>query len=659
MKIFRLVLVVTTLVLVGRHAIAAKPLKLASPNGQLVVTLSLDNQLTISASLAGQEVLLPTELSLTLEGGKVLGLKPSVDRKVERSINTVAKGNFYRKAVVPNVCNELEVFLADGSGLIIRAYDNGMAYRWVTRQKGRIKVLSEQADFSFPATAAAYLANSKNKDLFCSFENTYDSVAISRIDTAKVYITPALFAIGNAKVLVSESDLNDYPGLNLVVNKAKPGGFKTRFAPVVTSIKGIVNGKPEYDMSRPTGRAAHIAETDGDRHFPWRVLGITTNDADLADFDLVYLLARPSQIEDMSWIKPGKAAWDWWSSWDFKGVDFKAGKNTATYKAYIDFAAANRLEYVVLDEGWSPALNTVLKVIPEINLSELVAYGKQKNVGIWLWATGYAIDNEMKEAFATYSAMGIKGFKIDFMDRDDQYMVNFLERCAKEAASYKLMVDYHGIFKPTGLNRTWPNEVNREGIFGNENNKWTNTLTTKQQLLLPFTRLAAGHADFTPGAMRNMNGRDFKPLYNHPMSQGTRCHQLAMYVLYDGPLQMLCDAPHLYTADPKVLAYLQEVPTTWDETKVLKAELGKVLVVAKRKGETWYVAGMNHPSQSLELAMDFLPRGQFDVSLYQDGLNADINAEDYKHAASTINRKETLKVSMAAGGGFIAVLKAQ
>lgn len=640
-------------------ALAAKPAKVTSPSGQVVFSLSLDKTLSYSLAYKGKPVVTESPISLSLASGKVLGARPSIDKQVERSINTIAKGNFYRKATVPNVCTETEFFFKDNYQLVVRAYDNGVAYRWVTREKGRIKVMAEQFSLSLFNTSRAFVSYAAKKDLFCSFENPYDTVIVAKIDTSKAITTPMLAVSEGVKVLVTESDLHDYPGLNLVADKANAGRLSGLFAPVVTSIKGVANGKPDYDMTRPTGRATHLAETDGDRHFPWRVIGLTDNDAELADFDLVYLLARQSQIEDLSWIKPGKAAWDWWNGWNIWGVDFKVGKNTATYKYFIDFAAANKLPYIVMDEGWSTSLATVMEMVPEIDLKELVSYADKKGVGIILWATGYAIDQQMKEAFGKYSAMGIKGFKIDFMDRDDQYMVNFYERTLKEAATYKLMIDFHGAFKPTGLNRTWPNEVSREGIYGNEQNKWSKLLSPYQQTLYPFIRFAAGHADFTPGAMRNATARDFRSNFNKPMSQGSRCHQLAMYVLYDSPIQMLADAPRHYQQEADALDYLREVPTTWDETRVLSAELGKHLIVAKRKAEKWYIAGMSAAAASATLPMNWLPRGQWDVKTYADGLNVDINAEDYKLTQTTTNNKESLKVSMAEGGGVVMVLTPQ
>ena len=637
-----------------------KPVRVASPDGQLVFTLQPGSRLSYSISLKGVEVVQQSSISLALDNGKVLGHDADVDKRTDRQVNTVAKGNFYKKATVPYVFNEAEVTFEGGYGLVVRVFNDGAAYRWVTTQKGRVKILAEQSQIKLPTDTKLFAAYAKYRDLFCSFESTYDTLPISKLDTAKVINLPLLATTANkTRILITESDLQDYPGWNLKSNQKGGNVLDGEFARVVTTIKGMADGKADYDLSRPTGRANYIAETDGDRHFPWRVFTITSSDADLVNSDLVYLLARPSLIEDLAWVKPGKAVWEWWNNWNLWGIDFKAGKNTQTYKWYIDYAAANKLEYVVMDEGWATSMETMLKVVPEINLEELVNYGKTKNVGIILWGTGYALDKEMTEVYSIYSKMGVKGFKIDFMDRDDQYMVNFMERALREGAKYKLLLDFHGTFKPTGLNRTWPNEINREGIYGNEQNKWSKELTTYQQVLYPFIRLVAGHADFTPGAMRNANKNEFRPIFNQPMSQGTRCHQLAMYVLYDGPLQMLCESPQYYAQDKPVETFLADVPTTWDEVRVISAELGNHLVLAKRKGDKWYIGGMAHTPTKVTVNLGFLPKGQFDVQHFRDGINVDRNGNDYAVSTTTTNNKSSISLDMAVGGGALLILSAQ
>lgn len=637
---------------------AIRVAKVASPDGRLTITITPGKQLSYSVSLGIDEVVTPSPIALNLGNNLILGPNADLERKKDRAVNTIAKGNFYKRAIVPNIYNESELEFDKGFSLVVRAYNDGVAFRWVTKQKGRIKIYNEVFDLNLPQNCRLYAAYKPSKDLFDGFENVYDTLPVTKLDTAKVVMTPLLADLGKAKVFVSESDLFDYPGLNLKRQSADRATISGRFAPVVTAIKGVADGKKaDYDLFKPTKSADYIAETDGDRHFPWRVFIVTDNDAALASSDLIYLLARPSMIEDQSWIKPGKAVWEWWNNWSMTGVDFKAGINTQTYKYYIDFAAAHKLEYVVLDEGWSKSLATMLDVVPEINMKELADYAKAKNVGLILWGTGYALDKETTEVFERYSKLGIKGFKIDFLNRDDQYMVNFFERMLKEAAKYKMLLDYHGAFKPTGLNRTWPNEINREGVYGNEQNKWSSALTPYQQVLFPFIRYVQGHGDFTPGGMRSANQGQFKPVFTMPMVQGTRVHQLAEYLIYDGALQMLCESPTEYLKEKQVLDYLSDVPTTFDDTKVVAAELGKYIVVAKRKGERWYLAGMSSEEYTATIETSFLTRrGPHDVVLYQDGVNSDRNANDYTVSKTTTDKKSSLKIKLAKGGGVVAII---
>jgi alpha-glucosidase len=638
-----------------------RQVKVSSPDGKIVVLINPGNKLNYEISYKGEAIVSTSELSITLATGQVLGKDADVKERKDRTVNTQVKGNLYKKSLMLNLFNETELEFDGGYGLIVRVFNNGVAYRWVTTLKGRIKILGEQSDINLQANTKLFACYAKSKDLFCSFENFYDTLPIARLDTSKVINLPLLASSPKGtRVLITESDLQDYPGWNLKSDKPGQSSLKGIFAPVVTAIKGMstVYGKPEYDMTRPTKRENYIAETDGNRHFPWRTFTITDQDTALVNSDLVYLLARPSLIEDMSWIKPGKAAWEWWSNINIWGVNFKAGVNTATYKYYIDYAAANQIEYVLLDEGWSKSLGTLMEVVPEVNIEELAAYAKSKNVGLFLWGTGYAFDKESEAIMSKYSKLGIKGFKIDFMDRDDQYMVNFYERTLKEAAKYKLMIDFHGAFKPTGLSRTWPNEVGREGIMGNENNKWSN-ISPYQQILNSFIRFVAGHADFTPGGMLNANESEFRSVWGHPMVKGTRCHQMAMYMLYHAPFQMLCESPKYYVADQPIQQFLSEVPTVWDEQLVLAAELGKHVLVAKRKGEKWFIGGMCDKSVELDLNLSFLGKGQFDLRHYADGINANKNATDYQLTTTTTNAKASIKVQMVRGGGVFMVITPQ
>ncbi len=372
---------------------------------------------------------------------------------------------------------------------------------------------------------------------------------------------------------------------------------------------------------------------------------------------MIYKLAAPSRFTDVAWIKPGKVAWDWWNDWNISHVDFRAGINNATYKYYIDFAAANNIEYILLDEGWAES-NDIMKIDPEINLQEIIDYGKLKNVGVWLWGGWLPLDQKMDEALSTYSKMGIKGFKIDFMDRDDQKMVQFYYRMAKKAAEYYLMIDYHGAYKPTGLQRTFPNIVNFEGVRGMENVKWSNTDFPLYEVTIPFIRMIAGPIDYTPGAMKNANKENFRSINSAPMSQGTRCHQLAMYVIFEAPFEMLADNPTNYMQEQESLNFIVSVPTTFDETVALDGRVGEYTVIARRKNDIWYIGAMsNWSARDITLDLSFLRDGNYEAQIFKDGINADREATDYKTENLNVSAKDKIKAHLSPGGGWVARIK--
>jgi alpha-glucosidase len=362
-------------------------------------------------------------------------------------------------------------------------------------------------------------------------------------------------------------------------------------------------------------------------------------------------------LQDVSWIKPGLVAWDWWNNWNISGVDFKAGINNDTYKYYIDFAAANNIPYIIMDDGWSSALD-LYKLNPDINLPEIVAYGKQKNVGVILWGSWFAILKDIDRLFPEMSKLGIKGFKIDFIDRDDQIAVASTYEIARKAAEHKLLVDYHGIFKPTGLQRTYPNVIGYEGVKGLENYKWANEDQPRYAVTIPFIRMIAGPMDYTPGAMRNATQASFRPINDNPMSKGTRCNQLAMYVIYDAPLQMLSDNPTAYMREKESTDFIARMPVTFDETVALDGKVGEYCVLAKRKGNNWYVGAMtNWTGREINLDFSFLPAGKFRATIFKDGVNANRDGTDYKKEVVEISSGEKRSINLAGGGGWAAILE--
>ena len=407
-----------------------------------------------------------------------------------------------------------------------------------------------------------------------------------------------------------------------------------------------------------TQRSNYVAKTKGTKTFPWRVLVVSEQDKELLNCDIAYQLAEKNKIENTSWIKPGKVAWDWWNDWNISHVDFKAGINTATYKYYIDFAAKNKLEYIVLDEGWSDAWD-LNKLNDKLNLKELIAYGKQKNVALILWSTWYGLSLDIDGLCSKYSDMGVKGFKVDFLDRNDQKMISSSYQMAAIAAKHKLLLDFHGMFPPQGLQVTYPNVVNFEGVRGMEWSKWSaDERVPQHEVSLPFIRMMAGPMDYTPGAMRNATKGNAKANHSFPMSQGTRCHQMAMYVAYDAPLQMLADNPTIYSKEQECTNFIAKVPTTFNETIALDGKVGEYVCIAKKANSNWYLGAINNwDARELSVDFSFLAKGNYVIEIFKDGINSDKDATDYKVEIIEINNETKMKIQLASGGGFVAQIK--
>ena len=479
--------------------------------------------------------------------------------------------------------------------------------------------------------------------------------AITKLNDKRLMILPYLVDLGNGKKLcITEADLEDYPGMFLNNATDKPS-LKSVHAPYP---KVKQQGGHNRLQMLVKERENFIAKTKGNRSFPWRVFVVSENDKQLVDCDMVYRLASPSRVSDVSWIKPGKVAWDWWNDWNIYGVDFRAGINNETYKYYIDFASEHGIEYVILDEGWAVNLEAdLLKVIPEIDMEEIVSYAKSKNVDIILWAGFYAFDRDMENVVKHYADMGVKGFKVDFMDRDDQEVINFLYRSAETCARYKMLVDFHGVCKPTGLQRTYPNVINYEGVNGLEQLKWSPASydMVTYDVTFPFIRMVAGPVDYTQGAMRNATRANYRPVNSEPMSQGTRCRQLATYVIFESPLNMLCDNPTNYMREKECTEFIANIPTVWNETQVLDAKVSEYIAMARQHDDIWYLGALtNWEPREMELDLSFLGDGNYKLELFKDGINADRAACDYKKEIIPVPADRKLKIKMAPGGGYAA-----
>jgi len=625
--------------------------ELSSPHKKIKVVIQVDHGISYSVFCDGKEILSPSPLSLTVEGAGVLGKEPRLSGIKSRTVNDkIIPPVKEKRAIIAASFNEAVLTFKGNYGLVFRAYDDGVACRFFTKLKGRVKVVSEEVYFNFNRDHSVYFPVADG--FLSSFERNYSCLPLSQITAEKMAFLPVLVDIKDGpKVAITEADLDDYPGLYLTGSPDGSSSLSGRFAAYPL--------KEEQKRDRTLAvaeRAGYIADTEGTREFPWRVLAIARRDGELIENDIVYRLAPLPALKETSWIKPGKVAWDWWNDLNLYGVDFESGINTKTYKYYIDFAAEHGIEYIILDEGWSDPAD-LLKTNPAVDMPELLAYAREKNVGIILWCVWLTLDRQLQEALDLFERWGVRGIKVDFMDRDDQKVVNFYKKVAAEAAERKLVVDFHGAFKPTGLRRQYPNILTREGVLGLEYNKWSKSVTPEHDLLIPFIRMLAGPMDFTPGAMRNASEKTFQPIFSEPMSQGTRCHQLAMFVVYESPLQMLSDSPSAYLREPEVMDFLRKVPTVWDETIGLEAKVGDYAVVARKSGEEWYVGAMTDwTPRELEIDFEFLGAGEYRAEVYADGVNAARYASDYTKTSAVIKAGDRLKIKLAPGGGWAARL---
>jgi alpha-glucosidase len=655
MKNYLIKLLVGVILLTNAQSLLAKTYDVNSPNGKLTARIAIEEQCQLSILVDGEELMAPSTIGLTLKDGKQAYSQAKVTRSKRSSINKTIEAPMYRQASFTFKANQLDLKLKGGFGLIVLATDEGVAYRFYQTNKGTTTIYDEVADYQFGADRTAWLAYSTNKEkpYAMAFQNIYHETAICKAEDQAAFL-PVTIDCDKAKVTLLESDVVSYPGMFV---RANDGSLKAEFAPYPKAMdyyrwRGMSYVKETED---------YIARHEGAHSYPWRILAVTEDDTQMPLNNMVYALARENKIGPTDWIKPGKVAWDWWNDWNLRGVDFVAGINYDTYKYYIDFAATHGLEYIVLDEGWYDSNKAnIMQPIEEVRLPELIAYAKSKGVDIVLWTVFNVIDEKLEEACKHYADMGIKGFKVDFLDRNDQTAFEMVERLAECAARHHLMLDLHGIYAPVGLNRTYPNIVNYEGVFGMEEVRWTELKNDMPlyDVTFPYIRMMAGAVDFTPGAMRNGTKEDWAAIYNKPISMGTRCHQAACYIVHDSPFTMLADSPTNYEDDEPYTQYIASLPTVFDETRILQGKMGEYIVTARRLGDTWYIAGQtNWDARDLTIDFSFLTEGKkYKAHLLTDGINAHHDAEDYR--LSTMNCSSTTQqaIHLAPGGGFVIKL---
>jgi alpha-glucosidase len=627
-------------------AMAQSSFSLLSPNKQIEIKIRAADKVQYDVLFKGTPLLQNSTLSIDIDH-QTLGTQPKVTSHKESThdawLEPVVRQKF---AKIRDNYNELRLEMDGNYAVVFRAYNEGAAYRLETSlPQSEVKVYGEESNFNFPDNYTVFYP--QEESFMSHNERKYTPVKMAGLAADAIASLPAVVDVNGVKVAIAESDIENYSGLWL---KGTGGN-------------GMAATHPPYPLQetldtdrnlKVTQAADYIAVTRGTRTYPWRLMGVAEQDGDLITNPLVYLLAKPSQLQDTSWIKPGKVAWDWWNALNIDNVDFKSGVNTQTYKYFIDFAAKYGIQYIVLDEGWYK-LGDVMSVVPEVNMEELSAYARQKNVGLILWVVWKSFDDKFDEAFNQFEKWGIKGIKIDFMQRNDQKLIDFYFKTCREAAKRKMLVDFHGGQVQITMTRTWPNMISGEGVRGMEWSKWSAESEPAHNLTLPFTRMFLGPMDYTPGAMLNATKTTFAAIHERPMAMGTRCHQLAMYVVFESPLQMLADSPSNYLREPEAMEFLAPVPTVWDESKVLDAKIGEYVLLARRSGKDWYVGAMtNWTARALDLDLSFLPPGTFSMDSYQDGVNADRFASDYKRTKVKVTNSQKLKITLAPGGGWAA-----
>ena len=633
------------------NAMAAKSFELKSPSGEVSVTVDIGEQIRYSVYGGGKPLLTDSSLALCLREG-TLGDKPHLTghkaSPVNRTFRPIVAFKFEE---IRDRCNMLRLDFRGGWAVEFRAYDDGMAYRFVTALGHDIEVLSEKVAIRFPDDYTAVVQQPGG--FKTAYEEPYSLIVTNGWKPGDpMSVLPVLIDTRQGyKLLLSESALSDYPCMFLEGDGAN--GMKGTFPKVPLAYE------ESGDRSmRILQEADYIARTKGTRAFPWRYFVIAKDDGQLIENTMTARLAEQQAIADASWIEPGQVSWEFWNAASPYGpdVDFVAGFNTATYKYYIDFAAEYGIPYIIMDEGWARSTRDPYTPNPAVDVHELIRYGREKGVGIILWMTWLVVENHF-EMFEELSKWGVKGVKIDFMDRSDQWMVNYYERVAAEAARHKMVVAFHGSFKPAGLEYKYPNVLAYEGVRGMEN---MGGCTPANSVWFPFIRNAVGPMDYTPGAMLSMQPESYCGNRPNAASIGTRAYQMALFVLFETGLQMLADNPTLYYRNDECTRFISRVPVTWDETRALKAVAGKFAVVAKRKGDKWYVGAINGSNEGIELEipLDFLTPGKnYTMTGFEDGINAFRQAMDYRKTQRRVDSTGKATLKIARNGGWAAVIE--
>ncbi|MBL0356394.1 MAG: glycoside hydrolase family 97 protein [Chitinophagaceae bacterium] len=651
------VIILFMLLQTGAYLFAADSLQVCSPDKKITVTVHFEKKISYTVQYNNEFILQPSFIDINVAGHKSLSENIKIrSSKLEVIDEVIISPVPEKRKFIPDHYNQLTIRLKEPYTLLFRVYDDGVAYRIVTGFKDSITVSSETAIFSFQPNKKILLPlidpGQRTDRYHTSFEELYQLKTIDSLTEKSLAYSPVLVGSGTeVKIAVTESDLEDYPGMFL--SGTGTNAIKGTFAPYPLHTN-MTDG--EFPQEVVTQRANYIAKTTGTRSFPWRVLMIAAADKDLPGNDMVYRLASPSRLKDASWINPGKGTDEWIIGINLFNVDFKSGVNTATYKYYIDFAKKFGLQRIMMDAVWSDYKN-LFGINPAINMDTISAYAKSKGIKISMWTLCSTLDKQLDSALGQFNKWGVDFIMTDFMDRDDQPMINFYHRIAKACADKKIMIMFHGAFPPKGFNRTWPNAITREGVLGSEYNIWSDKPTPEHDVTLPFTRMLSGPMDYEPGILDNATKEQFRPIGKKVMSQGTRCHQLAMFVVYDSPIQIFSGNPSQGLMEPEFMKLLGDIPTTWDETKILDAAISDYIITARKKGDDWYIGGMTDwTAREMLLSTGFLDTGIYEATYCADGVNAENYPADYEIKKFNVENKTMLNVKMAPGGGFVLKL---
>lgn len=658
--LLRKIFPVLLLCLFQTNNVLSKQFNFYSPDKRIKVVVNVEEQISYSIYYNNNLILLPSEISMQLNDGEILGENAKlIDLKYKSVDNILYPILKLKNAVVPDVYNEYIFRFKNKFSLQFRAYNDGVAYRFITHKQNSLIVSNEEATFNIPSNSTVNyppVRKREDADIFhTSYEGFYQSSKIDVLSDSLLFYSPVLIILQDSlKMILTESDIIDYPGMFL--KKGKGNNLSGVFAPYPTEEKVI--GGDGFRQSIVTKRAEYIAVTKGVREFPWRIIAIAPTDESILSNEIVYRLASPSNLSDTSWIKPGKSTEEWITDLNLYGVNFKAGLNTETYKYYVDFASKFGLEYVMLDAGWSD-VNDLFSITKEMDVKEIIRYANTYNIGIILWTQAETMSRQMDTVLDSIKSWGAKIVMTDFIDRDDQKAINFLNKFADESAKRNLMVMIHGAPKPAGFSRTHPNALTREAVAGSEYNAWSSDITPEHDLMLPFLRMFSGTMDYEPGILQNATKKHPEKMGMEKLiAQGTIMHQLAMFVIYESPLQLFSGNISDAIRHPQLMNFFGGIPTVWDETIILDASFPKYILEARRSENDWFIGAMNDwTPKDFTLSLDFLEDGEYKITIAEDGINAARNPHDYKIITTNIKKGAQLSIHLAPGGGYLAHIK--